>query len=245
MILFMLPPLRFSITGTVKDEKNEEPIDGAIVKSISSDGMTLETTTSENGQFKFLLKPGTDYLFIASHEGFLNGKERETTKGISESTEFRTSILLSSIEAPIELPNIIYDFRKWDLRPESMVMLDRLVETLNDNPNITIELMSHTDARGSDEFNLELSQKRAQSAVEYLIQNGIAADRLTAKGYGETQPRTVDEKAAEQNKIFKVGDVLTEEYINNLGSETEQEIAHQLNRRTEFRVLRTDYVPVE
>ncbi len=245
IFMFMLPPLRFSIVGTVKDEKNEEPLGGSIVKSISSDGMTLETTTSENGQFKFLLKPGTDYLFIASHDGFLNGKERETTKGISESTEFKTTILLSSIEAPIELPNIIYDFRKWDLRPESMVMLDRLVETLNDNPNITIELMSHTDARGSDDFNLELSQKRAQSAVEYLIQNGISADRLTAKGYGETQPRIVDEKSAEQNKMFKVGDELTEEFINNLGSEMEQEIAHQLNRRTEFRVLRTDYVPAE
>lgn len=245
IFMFMLPPLRFSIVGTVKDEKDEEPLEGAIVKSISSDGLTLETTTSENGQFRFLLKPGTDYLFIASLEGFLNGKERETTKGISESTEFRTSILLSSIETPIELPNIIYDFRKWDLRPESMVMLDRLVETLNDNPNVTIELMSHTDARGSDEFNLELSQKRAQSAVEYLIQNGIAEDRLTAKGYGETQPRVVDEKAAEQNKFLKVGDDLTEEYINNLSSEMEQEIAHQLNRRTEFRVLRTDYVPAE
>jgi peptidoglycan-associated lipoprotein len=245
IFMFALPPLRFSVTGTVKDEKDEEPLSGAIVKSISSDGLTLETTTADNGQFKFLLKPGTDYLFIASKDGFLNGKERETTKGISESTDFRTTILLSSIEAPIELPNIIYDFRKWDLRPESMVMLDRLVETLDDNPNITIELMSHTDARGSDDFNLELSQKRAQSAVEYLIQNGIAADRLTAKGYGETQPRTVDEKAAEQNTIFKVDDVLTEEYINQLSSEMEQEIAHQLNRRTEFRVLRTDYIPAE
>ncbi len=244
IFMFMLPPLRFNIIGRVLDEKTDEPIEGSIVKSISSDGITLESTTDDDGSFRFMLKPGTDYLFIASAEGYLNGKERETTKGLSQSRDFRTSILLSSIEKPIELPNIIYDFNKWDLRPESMVMLDKLVETLEDNPNITIELMSHTDNRGSDEANVELSQKRAQSAVEYLIQKGISADRLTAKGYGESVPRVIDEQTAEQTE-FEMGDVLDEAYIDQLDTEMEKEVAHQLNRRTEFRVLRTDYVPSE
>ncbi len=244
IFMFMLPPLRFNIIGRVLDEKTDEPIEGSIVKSISSDGITLESTTDDDGSFRFMLKPGTDYLFIASAEGYLNGKERETTKGLSQSRDFRTSILLSSIEKPIELPNIIYDFNKWDLRPESMVMLDKLVETLEDNPNITIELMSHTDNRGSDEANVELSQKRAQSAVEYLIQKGISNDRLTAKGYGESVPRVIDEQTAEQTN-FEIGDVLDAEYIDNLDTEMEKEVAHQLNRRTEFRVLRTDYVPGE
>jgi peptidoglycan-associated lipoprotein len=244
IFMFKLPPLRFNIVGQVVDENTDEPLDGAIVKSISSDGITLETTTDDEGQFRFMLQPGTDYLFIASAEGYLNGKERETTKGLNQSRDFKTSILLSSIEEPIELPNIIYDFNKWDLRPESMVMLDKLVETLEDNPNITIELMSHTDNRGTEESNIELSQKRAQSAVEYLIQKGIAPERLTAKGYGESTPRVIDEETAAQTE-FEVGEVLTEEYINNLDTEMQQEIAHQLNRRTEFRVLRTDYVPNE
>ncbi|MFW6328205.1 MAG: OmpA family protein [Bacteroidota bacterium] len=243
--MFLLPPLRFNVVGTIRDEKTDEPIANAIVKSISSEGVTLETTTGEDGEYRFMLSPATDYLFIASAEGYLNGKERETTKGLNESRDFQTDILLSSIEKPIELPNIIYDFNKWDLRPESMVMLDRLIETLNDNPNITIELISHTDARGTKESNLELSQKRAQSAVDYLIQNGIAKDRLTPRGYGETQPRVVDKKTAEQVGLFKEGDVLTEEFIENLDSEVEKETAHQLNRRTEFRVLRTDYLGEE
>ncbi len=240
---FVLPPLKFSITGYVKDEKTDESLSGATVKSIGSDGVTLEAKTEKDGSFKFMLKPATDYVFIASHEGYLNGKERETTKGLDKSQDFNTTIYLASIEKPIELPNIFYDFAKWDLRPESMVSLDKLVETLNDNPNVTIELMSHTDSRGSAEANIELSQKRAQSVVDYLIKKGIAPDRLTAKGYGESQPKVVDEKIHEQYPAFPVGAVLNDKYINSLPSDDLKEIAYQINRRTEFQVLRTDYQP--
>nr|HQH40682.1 OmpA family protein [Bacteroidales bacterium] len=193
--------------------------------------------------FRFTLKPNTDYVYLASLEGYLNGKERESTKGLTRSRDFRMVIYLSSIEKPIELPNIFYDFNKWDLRPESMVSLDELVETLNDNPNVTIELMSHTDSRGTDEFNMELSQKRAQSVVDYLIAKGIAPDRLSARGYGESQPKTVDKKLAAEYPFLKEGQVLTEAFINSLPSDEQKEICHQINRRTEFKVLRTDYVP--
>jgi peptidoglycan-associated lipoprotein len=153
------------------------------------------------------------------------------------------TIQLTPIDRPIELPNIFYDFGKWDLRPESMVSLDKLVETLNDNPNVTIELMSHTDSRDTEEFNLDLSQKRAQSVVDYLIGRGIATDRLTAKGYGETSPKVVDEEIVKNSPFLRAGATLTESFINGLASEEEKEIAHQINRRTEFRVLRTDYEP--
>ena len=122
---------------------------------------------------RFMLKPGTDYVFIASQPGYLNGKERESTRGMDQSKEFEVTIYLASITQVIELPNIFYDFAKWDLRPESMVSLDNLVETLEDNPNVTIELMSHTDSRGTPADNQELSQKRAQSVVDYLISKGI------------------------------------------------------------------------
>ena len=153
------------------------------------------------------------------------------------------TILLTPIDRPIELPNILYDFDKWDLRPESMVSLDKLVETLNDNPNVTIELMSHTDTRNTEEYNLILSQKRAQSVVTYLLSKGIELDRLTAKGYGKSSTKVVDAAIAAQYPFLKAGTQLTEQFVNGLPTDEEKEIAHQINRRTEFKVLRTDYEP--
>jgi len=240
---FVLPPLIFSVKGVIKDERTDKVISGAKVKSVGSDGITIETTTGEDGAFRFMLKPTTDYVFIASSKGYLNGKQRESTKGLETSQEFDVAIRLSSINQVIELPNIFYEFAKWDLTPESMVSLDNLVETLNDNPSVTIELMSHTDSRGAPADNEELSQKRAQSVVDYLISKGIAADRLEAKGYGESQPKVVDEKIVAQYPFLKIGDVLTESFINQLGDPEMEEKAHQVNRRTEFRVLSTDYIP--
>jgi peptidoglycan-associated lipoprotein len=210
---------------------------------VGSDGLTQEMTTSTEGYFRFMLRPAVDYIFIASKEGYLTGKGRETTKGIDRSMDFKVGIQLSSIASPIDLPNIFYDFARWELRPESMVNLDRLVETLNDNPNVTIELASHTDARGTAASNIELSQKRAQSVVDYLISKGIATDRLAAKGYGKSVPKTVDMKTAREFTFLKEGDVLSEQFIERLATEELREAAHQINRRTEFRVLRTDYVP--
>lgn len=238
---FVLPPLKYNLIGVVKDEETEELLNRATVKLIGSDGMNIEAETSDDGSFKFMLKPNTDYIFIGSKKGYLNNKGRETTKGRNESKDFQATILLSSIDNPIELPNIFYDFAKWDLRPESMVSLDKLVETLHDNPNVTIELMSHTDSRDTEEFNLDLSQKRAQSVVDYLIEKGIKADRLSAKGYGESYPKVVDEKLKKEHAFLKEKDILDESYINVLQTDQQKEIAHQINRRTEFQVLSTEY----
>lgn len=238
---FELPPLRFNVTGLVKDEKTGLPIQSSVVRLIASDGSNLQAETGQGGDFKFSLRQDVDYIFLASKQGFLNGKERETTKNQEKSRDFMVTILLTAIDKPIELPNIFYDFGKWDLRPESMVSLDKLVETLNDNSNVTIELMSHTDSRDTEEYNLDLSQKRAQSVVQYLIEKGIEPDRLSARGYGESTPKVVDTAIAEQNQFLKEGASLTEQLINTLATEEQKEIAHQINRRTEFRVLRTDY----
>ena len=238
---FEFPPLRFSITGLVKDEKTGAPITGSTVSLIASDGSNLQAETGTGGDFKFNLKPDVDYIFLASKTGYLNGKERETTKGQEKSREFMVTILLTAIDKPIELPNIFYDFNKWDLRPESMVSLDKLVETLNDNPNVTIELMSHTDSRDTEEYNYDLSQKRAQSVVQYLIEKGIEPERLSAKGYGESVPKVVDASVVNQASFLKIGTTLSEQYINGLTTDEQKEIAHQINRHTEFRVLRTDY----
>lgn len=241
LYLFEMPPLKFSITGLVKDEKTGAPVPSSIVQLIASDGTNMQATTGNGGDFKFTLQQNVDYIFLASKDGFLNGKSRETTRGQEKSRDFLTTILLTPIDKPIELPNIFYDFGKWDLRPESMVSLDKLVETLEDNPNITIELMSHTDSRDTEAFNLDLSQKRAQSVVDYLIGKGVDKERLSPRGYGESSPRVVDAETASLYPFLRSGSNLTEVYINSLTTEEQKEIAHQINRRTEFRVLRTDY----
>jgi peptidoglycan-associated lipoprotein len=238
---FELPPLRFNVTGLVKDEKSGIAIPGSLVQLIASDGSNLQAETGSGGDFKFALKPSVDYIFLASKKGYLNGKEKETTKGQDKSREFMVTILLTPTDRPIDLPNILYDFDKWDLRPESMVSLDKLVETLLDNSNITIEIMSHTDTRNTDEYNLILSQKRAQSVVDYLVSKGIEIERLTAKGYGKSNTKVVDAAIAAQYPFLKAGTQLTEQFVNSLPNDEQKEIAHQINRRTEFKVLRTDY----
>ncbi len=238
---FELSPLRFNVTGLVKDEKTGAPIQGSVVQLIASDGSNLQAETGTGGDFKFALKQDVDYIFLASKRGYLNGKERETTKGQDKSRDYMVTILLTAIDKPIELPNIFYDFAKWDLRPESMVSLDKLVETLNDNPNVTIELMSHTDSRDTEEYNLDLSQKRAQSVVQYLIEKGIDPARLLAKGYGESTPKVVDAAIHTQYPFLREGATLNDEYVNSLANDEQKEIAYQINRRTEFKVLRTDY----
>jgi peptidoglycan-associated lipoprotein len=239
--VFKLPPLSFSLIGLVKDIKTNLPLPGANVNVISSDGSNINISTNNEGSFTHTLKPGTDYVFNASKQGYLNGKERESTKGWDRTNTFKIEILLTSIARPIEISNILYEYDRADLLPESMVALDRLVETLNDNLNITIELGSHSDARGTDTYNENLSQRRAQSVVNYLIEKGIAPDRLTAKGYGKSTPKVVDEQMAAQHSFLKNGVTLTETYINSLSTRDEQELAHLFNRRTEFKVLRTDY----
>lgn len=241
--MFYLPPLEFTLKGFVKDCKTEEPIVGAKLIMKGSDGTTVEATSEADGSYKFTLNPNTDYQIIASKEKFLNGNAGESTKGLEENKEFNVDICLESVKEPIELPNIEYDLGKWDLRPESMVSLDKLVETLNNNPNIVIELGSHTDFRSDDKYNLELSQKRAQSVVNYLIEKGIEPERLIAKGYGESTPKKVDKKMAERYSGFlQEGQVLTEKFIKSLSTVEEQEVCHQYNRRTEFKVIREDFV---
>jgi peptidoglycan-associated lipoprotein len=235
--------MKFNVTGLVKDEKTGTAITGSVVQLIASDGSNLQAETGTGGDFKFSLKADVDYIFLASKRGYLNGKEKETTKGQEKSRDFMVTILLTATDIPIELPNILYDFDKWDLRPESMVSLDKLVETLTDNPNVTIEIMSHTDTRNTEEYNLILSQKRAQSVVDYLVSKGIELERLSAKGYGKSSTKVVDAGIVAQYPFLKAGTQLTEQFVNSLPNDEQKEIAHQINRRTEFKVLRTDYEP--
>jgi peptidoglycan-associated lipoprotein len=240
---FALPPIEFTLIGTVRNQKTENVIPGADVNLIGSDGTNISQKTETNGTFTFKLNPNTDYRIVTKRGGFLVAKGKETTKGMTSSKTFHIDVFMSPDDSRIDLPGIEYDFGKWDLRRESMESLEELVEILNDNPNITIEIGSHTDYRGSDQANMELSAKRAQSVVNFLITYGIDEERLSSKGYGETMPKEIDKALARKYPFLKEGDVLTESFINSLASDDEKEKCNQINRRTDFGLTGRDYVP--
>ena len=157
-----------------------------------------------------------------------------------EDAEYGIDFILASIQKPQVIENIFYDFDKATLRPESKAALDEMAQMLRDNPNVAIEMASHTDRHGKDEYNMRLSERRAKSVVDYLIAAGVHPDRLKPQGYGESRPKVVTKKIAREYPQFKEGDVLTEEFILTLSPE-DQDAADQINRRTEFQVLSITY----
>ena len=163
------------------------------------------------------------------------------TEKIEGVHEYQRDFALPSITRPVLVDNIFYEFGKATLTAESSTSLNELKELLEQNPNITIELSAHCDFRGSASYNEKLSQARAESAVAYLVAQGIEKERMTPVGYGEAKPKVVSKKLTEKYTFLAEGDVLTEEFINNLKNEEQQEICNQINRRTEFQVLRTTY----
>ncbi|HEY8401041.1 MAG TPA: OmpA family protein [Cytophagaceae bacterium] len=216
---------RYFIDGTTfgKDKDHEYVLEGVLVKLINEKGDTLTAINSgEEGKFKYEVDPETRYTIIASKDGYLTQQYEFNTIGkkvpYSElqpgenlfDIPFKGIILpIKEVGVTIVIDNIYYDFDKWDIRPDAAIELYKIVELLNNNPDIKIELSSHTDERGSANYNRNLSQKRAQSAVNYIISKGIDKDRLTAKGYGEDKP------------IVK-------------NAQTEED--HARNRRTEFTI---------
>ena len=229
-----------TVKGWVYEQDGYELPEG-LVYMVGNDGTNLKLSVKGDGSFVQEIKPNVDYVFLGTCKGFLNHKEQLRVDTVSESKEYVLQFPLASITAPVLINNIFYDFDKATLRPESTEALDKLVTLLNENPNVTIELSAHTDYRGSEQYNERLSQRRAESVVNYLIEHGIAKDRLSPVGYGKGKPKTVKRKLTEKYDWLKEGDVLTEEFIKKLPDEEKQEICNQLNRRTEFIVLRTTY----
>ncbi len=242
---FNLPPLVITLNGMVNDTTDLDRITwikGAKVTLVNDDGLVAELVSSETGTFTYKLKPNQNYEIKAEvSKDYFSNSTKFTTFKVDYDTVINVVINLARIPKIIVLPNIVYAYDKADLLPESTVSLDGLIKTLTNNPNLTIELRSHTDFRGNDDYNMELSLARAKSCVDYLIEKGIKPDRLTAKGFGETEPRAITKELAAEFPAFKIGDILSEPYINNLKDNKQKEDAHQLNRRTEFSVLSTDY----
>ncbi|MDR2814755.1 MAG: OmpA family protein [Prevotellaceae bacterium] len=235
---FVLPEAKYMFIGSVRYYDDAAPVADASAKIISSDGGTLIQKTEKDGLFSLQLRPETDYLAVVTKPGFFNQKAKFSTKGLEGITTLRDEFRMRSMAKAIELENILYDLAKWEFRPESEASLTQLVEVLNDNPGISIEISSHSDSRGDSTFNLNLSQKRAQSVVDYLVSKGIDVSRLRAKGYGETTPRVVDKALAAQHRFLKEGAVLNDDFIRqNVRNKEDEEIVDQLNRRTEFKVI--------
>ena len=236
---FYNPEIIQTVKGWVYEQDGYE-LPAAQVYMVGNDGTNLKLNVLGDGSFTQEIKSGVDYVILATCKGFLNHQEELHVEPVKKSEEYVLQFPLANISAPVLIENIFYDFDKATLRPESQTALDELVKLLNENPNVTIELSAHTDCRGSDQYNERLSQQRAQNVVNYLIQHGIEKERLTPKGYGESKPKRIKRKVAEKYPFLKEGDILDETFISTLPEE-QQEQCHQLNRRTEFIVLRTTY----
>lgn len=237
---FELPDLKINLSGWVMDV-DEEPVPNAVIRIVGNDGTIQKTAARPDGSFSFPLQRGVSYVMMAGAKGYLNARQQFTADTAALDAEYEVDFMLASLSKPNIVENIFYDFDKATLRPESTQALDELVQLLKDNPLITIEMASHTDRIGTEEYNIDLSQRRAKSVIDYLIAAGIAPDRLQYQGYGKSRPKTVTKRVARLYPQFKEGDVLTEEYILALPEEADREAADQVNRRTEFQVLSVDY----
>jgi peptidoglycan-associated lipoprotein len=237
---FEIPVLDFTVSGKIVDTDGT-PLSDAIVRIIGEDGTNAKIRVKKDGSFSYKLNKDVNYIMQASSRGFLNEKNSVSTVGLTATKKFTTDFNLPSVGKPVKVDNVFYETGKYVLTKDSEKALrGTLVKMLKDNPHTTIEIGAHTDMVGSEESNNLLSERRAQAVVDFLIREGIDKDRLTAKGYGESKPIVVDEALATQYNFFTEGDVLNEEYVSALPKK-QQEIANQINRRTEFTVLSTTY----
>ena len=232
---FVKPELKITISGYVLD-RDEEPVPNAVIRIVGDDGSNQKAIGKTDGTFQFNLQRGVKYVMMAGAKGYMNGKQEFVSDMAEEDAEYAVDFILAAMTKPQVIENIFYDFDKATLRPESKTALDSMVMILKDNPQIVIEMASHTDRWGNDNYNLKLSDRRAQSVVDYLIAAGIDPSRLRPKGYGETRPKTVTKRIARLYPQFKEGDVLNEQYIEKL-DKPDQDAADQINRRTEFQVI--------
>ena len=245
---FSHPEVLLTTKGWVYELDGAE-LPEAQVYMVGSDGTNQKLVLRSDGTFEQPLTPGVDYLFLATCKGYLNIVNELHADSLDYEYTYEQDFPLPSLSVPVLVRNVFYAFDSAKSTQESTTALDRLVNLLRENPNITIELASHCDYRGDPGYNVGLSQRRAESVVRYLNSHGVEMERLTAKGYGANMPKVVTAKIAQAYPFLAAGDTLTQQFITQKDSLTkelrfnveQQEICNALNRRTEFRVMRTTY----
>ncbi len=244
---FTRKKLKFTLDGIVKDESTKKPLENVKILLLNDEISLLETFSDSEGEFSVdssHFNENNNYEILFSKEGYFAQRDSLNTFGFNANNEFNFIVEMKVIPVePIVLPDILYDYDKWDLKPQYRDSLNVLVRVLKDNPNLVIELRSHTDSRSNLKYNDELSQKRAQTVVDFLIGKGINRDRLLAKGYGERVPRIILEDINIANLKLKKGTVLDEKFIESVSSDDAKEKLYELNRRTEFKVISDDFIP--
>lgn len=244
---FRRKKLKFILDGIVKDESTQKPLENVKISLLNDELSLLETYTDVQGEFSVdssHFKENNNYEILFSKEGYFAQRDSLNTFGFNANKDFNFVVEMKAIPVePIVLPDILYDYDKWDLKPQYRDSLNVLVRVLEDNPNLVIELRSHTDSRSNLKYNDELSQKRAQTVVDFLVDKGINSNRLVAKGYGERVPRIILEDVAVADLILKKGTVLDEKFIESVSSDEIKEKLYELNRRTEFKVISDDFIP--
>lgn len=236
---FMLPETVHTLHGWLYEKDGYELPEG-VIYMIGNDGTNVNFGVMNDGSYNVRVTPGVEYVLLGTCKDHLNFMHEFTASKEEGELKYQLDFVLPSIARPVLIDNIFYEFNRAKLTASSTAALNELVAMLEQNPNITIELGAHCDNRGEDDYNQRLSQARAEAVVSYLVSKGIEKERLTAVGYGESEPKEVNKKVAEEYEFLEEGDSLTEEFINTLENE-QQELCHQLNRRTEFRVIRTTY----
>ena len=236
---FTLPEMEFLTEGLISDDQGNALSD-ATIRIVGSDGTNSKISARRDGTYKVKLKRDVKYVMLVTARGFLNTKEQFNTLDMKDSKTYHFDFVLNPISRPVKMENIFYEFGHWEITKASETELLNLVKLLQDNPNITIELSAHTDLVGNEQFNQELSQKHAQSCCDFLIKHGIEKERLTPVGYGKQKPVVADKTLHEKYKFIPQEQVLDEAFILSLPAD-QQEVCNQINRRTEFKVLKTTY----
>ena len=233
---FVLPSIKVRISGFVYDTDGNA-LPQAIVRIVGRNGMNFKTLTKPDGSYVVNIDRSTEYVMMSGKTGFLNRKAQFTSDGDEEDADYEVDFFLPSVSLPVIVDNVFYDYNEASLQEDSYPALDDLYQLLIDNPYTQIELSAHTDRIGSQEFNIQLSQRRAQAVCEYLINKGIDSQRLVPVGYGKAIPKTVDESISKKHN-WPIGQLLDDCFIETLDDE-QKKYADQINRRTEFKVLTT------
>ncbi len=232
---FSLPVVQAVLSGTLDAGPNQPVPENTIVRIVGTDGTNMRINIEAAGTFNALLKPDVEYVVLAAAPGYFNHREKISTIGIKESRQYNLNISLASARRPLVFDNVQFDADKWDLTQATRQELSKVVSLLNENPTIRLNILAHTDARGDETENIVLSQKRAESVMQFLITQGIATERLSARGVGGSQPLTVTSAIAGRHTFVRENDVLSESFIQRL-VRRDQDSARKLNNRVEFSV---------